>query len=283
MTTMNEINTATTDTDTDDTHIANDSNNIDTHPPHHHPDDTIILTSQPLESYPIQSILSSPHTGGISIFIGTTRDHYEGRYVLSLQYECYRRLAYKQLCDIAWNIRKQYNSTGTGTAIHTSSTSATSNSNTNTNSIQHIILLHRIDTIVPVSESSVICGISSVHRSECISACEYAINTIKASVAIWKKEIYADVCPYGDECQICMEYMQRQRQQHESNGDAKRHECACQHNGINHNGTSSQSDGEIGFHDTQQHSPSSYKWKRNAEYDIQKLTATTSAGNMNIR
>src|SRR5947209_4254535 len=123
----------------DGTHTDTDtSQNMST--ASHHPHDTILLTSDPLESFNIQRLCTSPYAGGQSIFVGTTRNHFQGCYVQSLQYECYTRLAYKQLCDIAWNIRKQYDSVATD-----NDTMGSAN-----NSIQRIVLIHRINSIVPI-------------------------------------------------------------------------------------------------------------------------------------
>ena len=46
--------------------------------------------------------------------------------------------------------------------------------------------------VCPIGEASVIIAASSVHRKEAIQAVEYGINTLKATVPIWKKEVYAD-------------------------------------------------------------------------------------------
>lgn len=44
--------------------------------------------------------------------------------------------------------------------------------------------------LVPVSEASVVVAISSEHRQESLDAVSFAINALKASVPIWKKEVY---------------------------------------------------------------------------------------------
>jgi len=43
---------------------------------------------------------------------------------------------------------------------------------------------------VPVTEASIVIAISSEHRRESLEAVHYAIDTLKASVPIWKKEVY---------------------------------------------------------------------------------------------
>ena len=55
--------------------------------------------------------------------------------------------------------------------------------------VYHIAIYHRLGE-VPVSKASVVIAISSPHREESLKAIEYAINSLKASVPIWKKEVY---------------------------------------------------------------------------------------------
>lgn len=56
--------------------------------------------------------------------------------------------------------------------------------------IRHVAIAHRIG-VVPTTESSVEIAVSSAHRREALEACQFAINELKKSVPIWKKEIYA--------------------------------------------------------------------------------------------
>jgi len=55
--------------------------------------------------------------------------------------------------------------------------------------IESIAIYHRIGE-VPISKASVVIAVSSPHRTESLKAVEYAINELKASVPIWKKEVY---------------------------------------------------------------------------------------------
>lgn len=55
--------------------------------------------------------------------------------------------------------------------------------------VHHIAIYHRLGEVA-VSEISVVIAISSPHREESLKAVEYAIDTLKASVPIWKKEVY---------------------------------------------------------------------------------------------
>lgn len=62
---------------------------------------------------------------------------------------------------------------------------------TNWSDIKHIAIYHRLGT-VPIKEASVIIGISSPHRKTCLDAVQQAIDQLKMSVPIWKKEKYSD-------------------------------------------------------------------------------------------
>lgn len=57
------------------------------------------------------------------------------------------------------------------------------------------VTFHVLFSLVPISEASVIVAISSPHRAESLSALQYCINTLKATVPIWKK-----VCAFQDFC-----------------------------------------------------------------------------------
>jgi molybdopterin synthase catalytic subunit len=87
-----------------------------------------------------------------------------GQRVIELQYEAYIPMAIKQMKLVCKNVRIKW-------AIH------------------RIAMFHRLGT-VPVKDASVIIAISAVHRKEAIDAVSYSINTLKAQVPIWKKEVY---------------------------------------------------------------------------------------------
>jgi len=112
------------------------------------------------------SLVSCSTAGAISMFIGTTRDSFDGKPVIRLEYETYEPMALKEMHKICQSVRDKW-------------------------SVRHICLMHRIG-VVPVTEASVIVAISSSHRSDSLQAVQFAIDALKASVPIWKKEVYAD-------------------------------------------------------------------------------------------
>ena len=107
--------------------------------------------------------MEDPTAGAIVTFSGVTRNYFEDKKVITLQYECYKDMALKALNEIA-------------------------NECINLGALK-VCLVHR-EGIVDISETSVICIILSCHRKTAFEICEYSINEIKKRVPIWKKEIY---------------------------------------------------------------------------------------------
>ncbi|KAL7084686.1 hypothetical protein ACP275_14G237000 [Erythranthe tilingii] len=56
--------------------------------------------------------------------------------------------------------------------------------------VSSIAVAHRLGP-VPVGEISVFIATSSVHREDSLDACKFMIDEVKASVPIWKKEVYS--------------------------------------------------------------------------------------------
>lgn len=128
--------------------------------------DHIEIQETLIDSSDMIHLVTSPTSGAISLFIGTTRNNFDGKKVLQLEYEAYIPMAKLQLSKICLLIREKWN-------------------------VENIAISHRIG-IVPVTEASVVIAISSSHRKESLEAVSFAIDTLKAIVPIWKKEIYED-------------------------------------------------------------------------------------------
>ena len=105
----------------------------------------------------------SAATGGINVFIGTVRDETKGNKVLRLEFEAYEKMALSEIQKIAeeaisrWPIQK--------------------------------ILIHHRTGVLQVGEIPVVIVVSSAHRDAAFEACRYAIDTLKQTVPIWKKEV----------------------------------------------------------------------------------------------
>ena len=109
-----------------------------------------------------------PSSGAVVVFSGTARDHSTGRQGVSrLEYEAYEEQAVPRLDAIVAEARSRW--------PH----------------LERMALIHRVG-LVPVTESAVVVAVSSPHRAEAFDAARFAIDTLKATVPIWKKEFYAD-------------------------------------------------------------------------------------------
>jgi len=126
----------------------------------------VCLTNSPLERWNVSSMVVSPSCGAVATFIGTTRDNFVGKKVVCLEYEAYRPMAIKQMRKLCEDIRSKWQ-------------------------VSKIAVLHRLGR-VDVGEASVVIGVSSDHRKEALEACHFAIDHLKATIPIWKKEQYQD-------------------------------------------------------------------------------------------
>ncbi|RCV05522.1 hypothetical protein SETIT_1G091100v2 [Setaria italica] len=104
--------------------------------------------------------------GAIATFEGTTRDHFAGRHVVELRYEAYAAMARRRLAGILREARSRH-------------------------ALRRLAVAHRLGP-VPAGEASVFVAASATHRADAMEACRYVIDELKASVPIWKKEVYDD-------------------------------------------------------------------------------------------
>ncbi|KAH7477196.1 Molybdopterin synthase catalytic subunit [Phytophthora ramorum] len=119
----------------------------------------------PLDCQRAVELVTHPSAGAISTFVGTTRDNFQGKKVVRLEYEGYTPMAVSELRKICAAIREKWPE------------------------VVGIALFHRLG-VVQVAEASVIVAVSSPHRREALEGCAFAIDTLKATVPIWKSEQY---------------------------------------------------------------------------------------------
>ena len=106
-------------------------------------------------------------TGAIACFIGTTRNSFESRSVVHLEYDVYTQMALTVMRRLCATLRSSWPG------------------------IKHISISHA-SGIVSAGEASVVIAISSVHRKDALQAVDFAIEHIKAELPVWKKEVYGD-------------------------------------------------------------------------------------------
>ncbi|XP_053513383.1 molybdopterin synthase catalytic subunit isoform X2 [Artibeus jamaicensis] len=128
--------------------------------------DIVKFTTEKLSVEDASRLVTSPCCGAVSLFVGTTRNNFEGKRVVSLEYEAYVPMAENEVRRLCRDLRRRW-------------------------PVRHVAVLHRLG-LVPVSEASVIIAVSSAHRAASLEALSYAINALKARVPIWKKEMYEE-------------------------------------------------------------------------------------------
>lgn len=130
-------------------------------------DDWFGVSAGALPVAAVTAWLVRPDCGGIAIFLGTVRDHAEGRPgVTRLHYEAYEEEVIPRLASVAASARESWPALG------------------------RLALLHRIGTL-EVGEVSVVVAASAPHRPEAFAASRFAIDTLKATVPIWKRETWS--------------------------------------------------------------------------------------------
>jgi molybdopterin synthase catalytic subunit len=126
----------------------------------------ILLQEEILDVGMIEASVQSQKCGAVLVFVGRTRDNFEGKEVLKLEYETYEGMALKELHNIVEKIKRDW-----------------------PGSLASIV--HRLGT-VPIGEASVVIAVSTPHRGASYEASRFAIEALKKNVPIWKKEIYQE-------------------------------------------------------------------------------------------
>ena len=126
----------------------------------------IKLTSQPLSPEECIARTSSVQAGGTAVFIGTVRDQTAGKEVVRLEFEAYEPMAESEMRKIAEQVIHRWSAIKV--SIH-----------------------HRVG-VLEKGEIAVVIAVATPHRKAAFEACEFAIDTLKETVPIWKKEIFSD-------------------------------------------------------------------------------------------
>jgi molybdopterin synthase catalytic subunit len=138
---------------------------VSLHPPP--ADDWVALTEAPLDVQVAIDWVGVPDCGAVVVFSGLVRDHAEGSTgVTHIDYEAYAEQVLPRLEELAAEARRRWPDIG------------------------RVVLWHR-EGRVELSESSVVVAVSTPHRAEAFAAAQFGIDTLKATVPIWKKEFGA--------------------------------------------------------------------------------------------
>lgn len=126
----------------------------------------ILLSTEPLDVSHCINQVQSAECGGIDVFIGTVRSQTKGKQVVRLEFEAYERMAVKEMRKIAEQAMSKWP--------------------------VHKIAVHHRTGVLQVGDVPVVIAVSSAHRDAAFDACRYIIDTLKQTVPIWKKEVFAD-------------------------------------------------------------------------------------------
>lgn len=126
----------------------------------------IKITEHPLSPDNITSTVFSDEAGAVNVFVGTVRATTKNKKVIRLEFETYLNMAIKEIEKIIEQAKAKW-------------------------PIHHITIHHRVGMLT-VGEIAVVIAVSAPHRKEAFAACQYAIDTLKETVPIWKKEIFED-------------------------------------------------------------------------------------------
>lgn len=136
-------------------------------------DDWVALTAESLPVDAVAAWVPRPDCGAYVVFAGTVRDHAEGRAgVTSLEYEAYAEQAEARMQAIVEEARRRWPDIGR-TAV-----------------------LHRTG-LLQLEEVSVVVGVSTPHRGDAFEAARWCIDTLKATVPIWKRETWKEGADWG--------------------------------------------------------------------------------------
>ncbi len=129
--------------------------------------DWIALTYEPIPTGIAASWATTPGAGAVVSFTGVVRDHAEGRPgVQAMTYEAYEEPARARLGELAAAVRGRWPD------------------------VERLVLLHRLGDLL-LSEASVLVVVSAPHRDAAFEAGRFAIDELKQTVPIWKKEHWA--------------------------------------------------------------------------------------------
>ena len=110
--------------------------------------------------------------GAVVVFDGIVRDNTRGRKTLYLDYESYEEMASKQMAELAAQAIERF-------------------------PVRGVTIVHRLGRL-EIGETSVLMVVASAHRGAAFEACRWLIDTLKKTVPIWKKEMFADGAVWAD-------------------------------------------------------------------------------------
>jgi molybdopterin synthase catalytic subunit len=131
-----------------------------------------LLAHNPIDADALIRHVRTGADGAIVTFDGCVRNQSHGRRTLYLDYEAYESMALAKMREIAAELHAKF-------------------------PIDRVAVAHRLGRL-EIGETSVFIAVSAPHRAAAFDACRFAIDTLKRSVPIWKKEYFEDGAVWAD-------------------------------------------------------------------------------------
>jgi molybdopterin synthase catalytic subunit len=141
-------------------------------PTREYQEDRVELTCERILADALVEHVRTPGDGAIVTFDGCVRNHSHGRSTLYLEYEAYETMALEKMREIAVQLHEKF-------------------------AVDRVAMVHRLGRL-EIGETSVFIAVSAAHRAPAFEACRWAIDTLKRTVPIWKKEFFADGAVWAD-------------------------------------------------------------------------------------
>lgn len=122
------------------------------------------ITDGPLSLEAVVAEVADERAGAVATFTGTVRGESRGRRVVHLEYEAYTQMAESVMAGLATVLKARYE-------------------------LHEVAIHHRVGR-VEIGEASVVIAVSAPHRAAALDACKEAIDALKETVPLWKKEVY---------------------------------------------------------------------------------------------
>jgi molybdopterin synthase catalytic subunit len=122
------------------------------------------LSEEPLSLEDVATEVKTDEAGVVATFVGMTRARSRGRDVLFLEYEAYEGMAEQVMAELAAALKARHE-------------------------LCEVAIHHRVGR-VEIGETSVVIAVSAPHRAAALTACHEAIDELKVTVPLWKKEVY---------------------------------------------------------------------------------------------
>ena len=127
-------------------------------------EDVFQLVREPIRATELVESLKAPDDGAVVVFDGFVRNNFKGQRTLYLEYEAYEAMALAKMREIGAQVREKF-------------------------PVHRLAIVHRLGRL-EIGETSVLIAVSSSHRAAAFDACRFAIDTLKHTVPIWKKEYF---------------------------------------------------------------------------------------------